>query len=59
MHADYEDGVLELPDGKEMTPENYYLYAYYVIKDRWPRAEPRLMKDPTTWGEYCKNFGIS
>ena len=52
MHADYED--LELPDVKELTPYNLYQYACYVIKGRWPEAEPHIMKDPKSTCFYAR-----
>ena len=45
MHTDYEDGVSELFNGKELTPENLFWHAEEVIKGRWPEAEPIIMKD--------------
>ena len=53
MHTDYED-VLELPNGKELTPENLYWHAEEVIKGRWLEAEPIIMEDPTYACWYAK-----
>ena len=54
MHADYEDGVLELPDGKELTPGNLCKHAETVIQGRWPEAEPIIMEDPHCARWYAK-----
>ena len=52
MHTDYED-VLELPNGKELTPENLYNHACDVIKDRWPEAEPIIMESSFYASQYA------
>ena len=33
-------------------------YAKNVIKDRWPEAEPIIMKDPYRWELYKEYFNI-
>ena len=52
MHTDYED-VLELPDGKELTPENLFVHARDVIEDRWPEAEPIIMESSFYASQYA------
>jgi len=32
-------------------------YTKWVIKERWPEAEP-ILKQSYLWGKYCKDFNI-
>ena len=37
------------------NPSAAYQYAIYVIKGRWPEAEPIIMKDPESAYKYAKD----
>jgi len=45
------------PDWKQ-NPKLCYDYAYYVIKGRWPEAEPIIKQDKDDWVRYVTNINL-
>ena len=52
---DYTVKRLPLEHIIKRIPKYAYLYSYYVIKGRWPEAEPYIMKDAKYASWYAKD----
>lgn len=48
--------IKERLESYKKDPQGAYYVANTILKDRWPEAEPYIMKDPSEWELYKYNF---